>query len=224
MNRDGIWSAADVYTVRLPLPGDSMPLVHGLVMARAGEYSEDDALYGMRPTDDQPVAEKNDPPMPIVWTKTYQLPGGSPGRVFSTTLGSSTDLLEDGVRQMLVNAVFWALRRRTASPRVGQSPISWANSIPLGSTTTRRSTGSGGLRSRRTSVRTRIAAEHDEGAVTAGVTGPTHGPSWRGPCRERDRTHLRKGEPTCLAHLRYPLTEPPGRGRIAASRPRPVGT
>ena len=119
VNPDGIWSAADVYTVRLPLPGDSMPLVHGLVMARAGEYNEDDALYGMRPSDDQPVAEKNDPPMPIVWTKTYQLPGGSPGRAFSTTLGSSTDLLEDGVRQMLVNSVFWALAEEEGIPEGG---------------------------------------------------------------------------------------------------------
>ena len=106
---DGIWSAADVYTVRLPLPGDSSPLVYGKVMARAGEYDEGDSRYGMRPTDDEPIEGKNDPMMPVVWTKTYQLPGGVQGRVLSTTLGSSTDLLESGVRQLLMNSVFWAL-------------------------------------------------------------------------------------------------------------------
>ena len=119
VNPDGIWSAADVYTVRLPLPGDSMPLVHGMVMARDGEYDENDPLYGMRPSDSQPVGEKNDPPMPIVWTKTYQIPGGTRGRVFSTTLGSSTDLLEDGVRQLMINAVFWGLGEEDSIPEDG---------------------------------------------------------------------------------------------------------
>ena len=116
---DSIWSAADVYTVRLPLPGDSMPLVYGRVMARAGEYNEEDALYGMRPSDSEPVEGKNDPLMPIVWTKSYQLPGGTKGRAFSTTLGTSTDLLETGVRKMLLNAVFWALGEGSAIPAEG---------------------------------------------------------------------------------------------------------
>ncbi len=119
VNPDGIWSAADVYTVRLPLPGDSMPLVHGKVMARSGEYDEDDAHYGMRPSDSEPVEGKNDPMMPVAWTKTYQLPGGEEGRTFSTTLGTSTDLLQDGVRQMLVNAVFWALGEEDTIPSDG---------------------------------------------------------------------------------------------------------
>ena len=119
VNPDAIWSAADVYTVRLPLPGDSMPLVHGHVMARAGDYNEEDALYGMRPSDSEPVEAKNDPPMPVVWTKTYQLPGGTSGRVLSTTLGTSTDLLEDGIRQLLVNSVFWALGEEDAIPAEG---------------------------------------------------------------------------------------------------------
>ena len=116
---DSIWSAADVYTVRLPLPGDSMALVHGKVMARAGEYNEEDALYGMRPSDAEPVEGKNDPMMPVVWTKSYQLPGGTQGRAFSTTLGTSTDLLEAGVRKMLLNAVFWALGEESAIPAEG---------------------------------------------------------------------------------------------------------
>lgn len=114
-----IWSAADVYAVRLPLPGDSMPLVYGRVMARSGEYNEDDALYGMRPDDGPAVDDKNDPMMPVAWTKTYRLPGGTQGRVFATTLGSSTDLLQAGVRKMLMNAVFWALGDEDEIPGEG---------------------------------------------------------------------------------------------------------
>src|SRR5262245_3061699 len=52
---DDIWGPTDVYGVRLPLPGDSQPLVLGQV------------LSGMKPTD-QPVKDKkNDPMMPIAW-------------------------------------------------------------------------------------------------------------------------------------------------------------
>ena len=57
--------------------------------------------------------------MPIAWTKTYQIPGGQRGRVLSTTLGSSTHLIEAGVCQMLMNAVFWALAEEASIPAEG---------------------------------------------------------------------------------------------------------
>ncbi len=91
--QDGdIWGPTDVYGVRLPLPGDSQPIVLGQV------------LQGMQP-DDKPVeGRKNDPMMPIAWTKTYK-----DGRVFTTTMGAATDLVSEGTRRMLVNAVYWSL-------------------------------------------------------------------------------------------------------------------
>lgn len=104
-----IWGPTDVYGVRLPLPGDSRPIVLGQV------------LSGMH-TDDPPVSgQKNDPLMPIAWTKTYQLPGGSPGRAFTTTMGSSTDLLSEGTRRMLANGVYWALGMEEALDERGAS-------------------------------------------------------------------------------------------------------
>jgi hypothetical protein len=103
-----VWGSTDVYGVRLPLPGDSMPLVLGQVVKRAGAYDGDDVHYGMRPSDAEPVAgEKNDPMMPVAWTKSYQLPEGTKGQVFTTTLGSGADLLIPGTRRLLVNAVYW---------------------------------------------------------------------------------------------------------------------
>jgi hypothetical protein len=110
-----LWGSTDVYGVRLPLPGDAAPVVLGQVMNRAGEYDENDIFYGMRPTDDQvadtnEAGEKlNDPMMPIAWTKTYQLPDGKPGRAFTSTIGSSSDLLNEGVRRLLVNGLYWAM-------------------------------------------------------------------------------------------------------------------
>lgn len=114
-----IWGPSDVYTVRLPLPGDSMPLVYGQVVTRKGEYDESDAMYGMRPGDGPPVAEKNDPLMPVAWTKTYEIPGGTPGRVFSTTMGASTDIVADGTRRMIVNGAYWALGIEDQLPTTG---------------------------------------------------------------------------------------------------------
>jgi len=69
-------------------------------------------LEGMKP--DSPVVEgadakKNDPMMPVAWTKTYAVEGGPTGRVFTTTMGSSSDLTSAGTRRLLVNACYWAL-------------------------------------------------------------------------------------------------------------------
>ncbi len=97
INSGDVWGDTDVYGVRLPLPGDSKPIVLGQV------------LTGMK-FDDPPVeGPKNDPMMPVAWTKTYQLPGGKEGRSFATTMGAATDLATEGTRRMLVNAVYWCL-------------------------------------------------------------------------------------------------------------------
>jgi type 1 glutamine amidotransferase len=92
-----IFGPTDVYGVRLPLPGDSHPIVLGQVVA------------GMSPKDPAVEGKKNDPMMPVAWTKSYTGAAGKAARVFTTTMGSSTDLPSDGVRRMLVNAVYWCL-------------------------------------------------------------------------------------------------------------------
>jgi type 1 glutamine amidotransferase len=95
--KDGdVFGTTDVYTVNLPLPGDSTPLVYGQVV----ESLKFDA---------KPVAgKKNDPMMPVAWTKTYSVKDGKTGRVFATTMGASQDFAFEGTRRLLVNACFWA--------------------------------------------------------------------------------------------------------------------
>jgi hypothetical protein len=104
-----IWGPTDVYGVRLPLPGDSKPVILGEVIQRSGEYAESDIFFGMKPGDSTPVDSKNDPMMPIAWTKSYRIPGGKIGRAFTSTIGASTDLISAGTRRLLINAVFWCL-------------------------------------------------------------------------------------------------------------------
>lgn len=96
--KDGdVFALSDVYGVTLPLPGDCTPLVLGQVVA------------GMK-FDDPPVEGlKNDPMMPIAWTKTYKAPkSGTVGKAFTTTTGAATDLAFEGTRRLIVNAVYWA--------------------------------------------------------------------------------------------------------------------
>lgn len=116
--KDGdIWGSTDVYTVGLT--GDSKPLVLGQVMARKGEYDAEDVNFGMRPDDGPPVAEKNDPMMPVAWTKTYKDHSGKQGRVFTTTMGAATDLESDGLRRLIVNGVYWSLKMEKRIPKEG---------------------------------------------------------------------------------------------------------
>lgn len=92
-----VWGPTDVYGVRLPLPGDSRPLLLGQVVA------------GMKPADPPAAGKKNDPMLPLAWTKTYTGKSGKAARVFATTMGSSQDLESEGFRRLLVNACYWAL-------------------------------------------------------------------------------------------------------------------
>jgi len=114
-----IWGSTDVYGVRLPLPGDALPLVLGEVMNRTGEYLADDIHFGLRPEDAVPDNSKNDPMMPIVWLKSYQLPGGSTGKSMTSTIGSSADLLNGGVRRELVNGAYFLLGMENQIPATG---------------------------------------------------------------------------------------------------------
>lgn len=119
--RDGeIWGSTDVYGVRLPLPGDSKPLVLGQITERKGKYDEADPFYGMRPDDGPAVSgPKNNPMMPIAWKKSYQIPGGAKGRAFCSTIGASVDLTNEAVRRLLTNAVYWGLGMEDKIPENG---------------------------------------------------------------------------------------------------------
>jgi type 1 glutamine amidotransferase len=96
--KDGdIFGPSDVYTVKLPLPGDCKPLVLGQVVA------------GMKPTDKALPGKKNDPMMPIAWITTYTPEKGKPARVFTSTMGCAQDFENEGYRRLLVNASYWCV-------------------------------------------------------------------------------------------------------------------
>lgn len=93
-----IFGTTDVYTVKLPLDPGCTPLVYGQVTET------------LKPESKAVEGKKNDPMMPVAWTKTYTGEAGKPARVFTTTMGASQDFAHEGTRRMLVNACYWALK------------------------------------------------------------------------------------------------------------------
>lgn len=86
-----IWVPTDVYTARPPADADVLLLG-----------------YVTRGMSSQSPIRADMQAMPVAWTRTYRLPSGSEGRVFTTTMGSAVDLLDNNFRRLLVNAAFWA--------------------------------------------------------------------------------------------------------------------
>ena len=97
---DEIWGESDVYGLTT-LTGDSRPLVMGQV------------LVGMNP-DDKPNPDKR--LVPVAWTKTYTGEKGKTSRVFTTTMGHSFDLKNEGFRRLVVNACYWAMEMEDKIP------------------------------------------------------------------------------------------------------------
>ena len=110
--KDGdIWGPTDVYEDRLPMQSECKPLILGQITHRDGAYDPKkdaaDPFYGMRPTDQAtPGNKKNDPMMPVAWTKSYQVPDGKPGKSFTTTCWSALDMTNEPLRRLVVNAVY----------------------------------------------------------------------------------------------------------------------
>ena len=63
----------------------------------------------MQPADEPVVGKKNNPMMPLFWTKSFTGSSGKTSRIVNTTMGSSTDLENEHLRRALVNSVYWGL-------------------------------------------------------------------------------------------------------------------
>ena len=111
-----IWGATDVYGHPLPMPDGTEILIIGQTIDRTEPFNETDLFFGMRPTDNklatintQSKQNPNDPMMPIVWTKAYQIKNGKQGMSFTSTIGASSDLVNEELRKLFVNATYHLL-------------------------------------------------------------------------------------------------------------------
>jgi len=102
----GVFGNTDVYEAYPP--ADAQVLLRGLVLKGMNSNDPPAEYLKARATDkqEQPV---NKPPMPVAWTRELKNESGQTNRVFCTTMGAATDLENEGLRRLLVNAVFWGL-------------------------------------------------------------------------------------------------------------------
>ena len=89
-------------------PADATVLVRGHVLKGLTPDSPPAEHRKTRATDkqEQPV---NEPAMPIVWTRSHRNDAGTTNRILTTTMGSATDLEDEGLRRLVVNGVYWGL-------------------------------------------------------------------------------------------------------------------
>ncbi len=98
----GLFGDTDVYEAHPP--ADAKILFRGRV------------LKGMSRTDEPADYKKktatgveqgvNEPMQPVVWTREYKNEAGHTNKVFTTTMGSATDLQDENLRRLLVNTAF----------------------------------------------------------------------------------------------------------------------
>lgn len=101
-----IFGETDVYEAYPP--ADATILVRGIVLKTLGPDSEP-ADYKKPRSTDKVEQGVNDPAMPIAWTRMNKNANGTTNRIFTTTMGAATDLENEGLRRLIVNAVYWGL-------------------------------------------------------------------------------------------------------------------
>lgn len=101
-----IYGDTDVYEAYPP--ADATILVRGIVLQTLAPDSAPASYTKTRATDKQQQGV-NDPPMPVVWTRLHKNDAGTTNRILTTTMGSATDLENEGVRRLVVNGVYWGL-------------------------------------------------------------------------------------------------------------------
>ena len=96
---EDVWGPTDVYGIN-QLPADAKVLLRGQV------------LTGMQPSDPPVAGAKNEPMMPLVWTREISAAPGLPvGRYVCSTIGAAEDFSSAGLRRLLVNACYWCTGR-----------------------------------------------------------------------------------------------------------------
>jgi hypothetical protein len=95
-----VFADSDVYEAYPPK--DAIILMRGLV------------LENMKPDSKPSTRQKkgrgiNDPAMAVAWTRNHKWPSGKSSKIFCTTMGAATDLQSEGLRRMIVNAVYAGL-------------------------------------------------------------------------------------------------------------------
>ncbi len=101
-----VFADSDVYEA-YPVQ-DAKILMRGLVL----ENMKPDSKPSTRTKKNRKLKKEsgiNDPAMPVAWTRNYKWPSGKTSKIFCSTMGAATDLQSEGLRRLIVNAVYAGL-------------------------------------------------------------------------------------------------------------------
>lgn len=116
-----VWGPSDVYRTYKEggsLPADCTPLLDGQPLKGR---KQDDAV------NPDLIA------LPVAWVKPWTNDKGKTARVFHTTMGSSEDYRNPGLRRLTVNAVYWCLEmEKEIDPKSKVDPVGEYRPLPSG--------------------------------------------------------------------------------------------
>ena len=101
-----VFGDTDVYEAYPP--PDATILLRGVVVQGLTPDAPP-AAYKKRRASDKQEQDVNDPAMPVAWTRLHNNDSGPTSRILTTTMGSATDLENEGLRRLVVNGVYWGL-------------------------------------------------------------------------------------------------------------------
>ena len=102
-----VFADSDVYEAYPPK--DAKILMRGLVL----ENMKPDSKPSTRQKRNRQLGKVtgvNDPAMAVAWTRSHEWPSGKTSPIFTSTMGAATDLLSEGLRRMIVNAIYAGLK------------------------------------------------------------------------------------------------------------------
>ncbi|HXG48445.1 MAG TPA: PVC-type heme-binding CxxCH protein, partial [Methylomirabilota bacterium] len=103
---ESLFGDTDVYEAYPP--ADAKILVRGQVLTGM-KPTDPPATYRKKRASDGQEQAVNEPMMPVAWSRIHTNEAGRLNKILCTTMGSATDLQDEGLRRLLVNGVYWAL-------------------------------------------------------------------------------------------------------------------
>ena len=101
-----VFADSDVYEAYPPV--DATILMRGQVL-KGMKPTDSPAEYKKKRTSDKEEQVINGPMMPVALTRVVKIDAGTDNKIFCTTMGAATDLQSEGLRRLVVNAVYWGL-------------------------------------------------------------------------------------------------------------------
>lgn len=89
-----VWGPSDVYGIT-DIKGNEGVLLYGQSLLGMEQ--------GSKPNNNKSI-------LPVAWIKDYETESGKTSRIFNTTMGAAVDLVNVGMRRLIINAAYWCLK------------------------------------------------------------------------------------------------------------------